>query len=108
MNGDLSWTIKKRFGRRERQRAFVRTKNLSLDGAKIFVDGIYPFAVNAVARLQLGIQYCDIRILQVDHTNDCTILRVTLSSPSRSFVSMLEEQLRINTTARKPVQGKWL
>ena len=108
MNGDLSWTTKGRFGRKQKQRAFVRTENLSLDGARIFLDGTLPFAVDATARLQLGIRYCDVRILEVLHQDDCTILRITFVTPSRSFVSILEEQLAINTGARGTVEGKWV
>lgn len=108
MNGELSWTTKLRFGRKARQRAFIRTSNLSLDGAKLSIPGEYPFAVGAIARIQLGIQYCELRILDVRHAQNTTTLRVTFVSPSRNFVGMLEEQLAINTKARERIEGKWV
>lgn len=107
MNGDLQWVTKGRFGRKQRQHAFVRTSNLSLDGAQVELNGIYPFADKARARLQLGIRYCDVRIMDVKHQRDKTILRLFFMAPNADFVALVESQLPVITTDRERFEGKW-
>ena len=107
MNGDLSWVTKGRLGRKQTQRSYVRTLNLSLDGARIELKGHYPFLVDAVARIQLGIRYCDVRILDVVHTGERTILRIFFISPDPDFVSVIEDQLPSLTADRELHERKW-
>lgn len=107
INGELCWATKGRFGRRETQRSYLRTLNLSLDGARIELKGHFPFRVDAVARIQLGIQYCDVRVLDVEHNNDRTILRIFFVSPTRDFIAVVEEYLPTTTEHRGLHQGEW-
>lgn len=108
MNGELTWTTKSRLGRTAKNHAFVRTSNLSLDGAQVEMTGTLPFSLGATVRLTLGIQPCDVQIKDVSHQRGRTILRVSFLSPSTSFVQVLEEYLPVDAKARAHYQQKWI
>ena len=108
INGELAWMTKGRFGKRERQRAYVRTLNLSLDGARIGMKGELPFSVGAQARLQLGISFSDVKVLEVTHHGGNTFLRVSFLSPGLDFVATVEERLPVITENRAFYEGKWV
>ncbi len=108
INGDLRWIAKGRFGRKERQRSFLRTLNLSLDGARVELKGHIPFTVGTTARIQLGIRFCDVRILDVLHEENRTILRLSFAAPDRDFVTQIEEYLPTSSADRAQYEGKWI
>lgn len=108
INGELSWITKGRLGRKERQHSYVRTSNLSLDGTRVDLNGHFPFAIDAVARLQLGIYCCDVRILEVIHSGERTSLRLCFMAPSTEFVSVVEQHLPVITPGRDAFEGKWI
>lgn len=108
INGELTWVTKGRLGRKTKGHAFVRTSNLSLDGARLDMAGNFPFSLGAIVQLTLGIHPCGVQIKDVSHRSGRTILRVSFLSPSTDFVSVLEEHLPIDTTARRHYEGKWL
>ncbi len=108
INGELTWVTKGRLGRKTNQHAFVRTSNLSLDGARLDMTGTLPFSVGATVRLTLGIQTCQVQIKDVSHDRGRTILRVCFLSPSNNFVQVLESYLPVDSKAREHYQNKWL
>lgn len=108
MNGELTWMAKGRLGRKTSHHAFVRTSNLSLDGAQLNMAGTLPFKIGATVRLTLGIECCDAQIKDVSHRSGRTTLRVSFLSPSTNFVHILEEYLPVDTKTRGQYEGKWL
>ncbi len=108
MNGELSWVTKGRFGRKERQNGYVRTLNLSLDGARITMRGHLPFNVGAQARIKLGLSVSDVKILDVEHQGGSTLLRIVFLSPPHDFVAIVEEYLPVITANRQFYEGKWV
>ena len=107
VNGELKWYTKSRVGRTTAHRSFIHTLNLSLDGAKIQLDGIYHFEVKSRARLQLGIAFTDVSVLEVGQENGHTTLRLFFMAPNSDFVSFLEDNLPMITQDRHFYEGKW-
>ena len=107
VNGELKWYTKSRLGRKESHRSFIQTINLSLDGAKIELDGIYQFEVKSRARLQLGIAFTDVTVLEVGQENGFTTLRLVFMAPNTDFIAFLEENLPTITQDRQFYEGKW-
>ena len=107
LNGELTWFTKNRFGRKKQHHSFVRTENLSLDGTKIEIPGLHQFPIDHVARVRLGITYCDVRVMAVEHRHDSTIVRLVFVSPNTDLISFLEQSLPVGTTNRQFYEGKW-
>ncbi len=108
INGELVWFTKGRLGKQRRHHSFVRTSNLSLEGAKIHLSGTHDIATGAKARLQLGIISNDVRVLEANHTGSSTWLRVVYKEPSQQFIAYLEENLPVITEDRSRFEGKWV
>ena len=108
INGELVWFTKSRFRGKQRHHSFIRTKNVSLEGARVEFNGVHEFSAKAKARLQLGILPCDVTVLECKHTADKTTLRVVYKEPSQEFIAYLEEQLPTITADRELYEGKWL
>ena len=93
-NGELLWATKKMFGRVSNERAFLVTQNLSRDGAKLLLDDDYHFPIRSRARLKLGIEYCEVEILDVKKSiKDRTTLRVTFVNPNAKFNKVVQQYL---------------
>ena len=90
-NGELLWATKSRLGRVKNHREYITTINVSIDGAKIVVPGRVTFPTGARARLKLGIEFCDVDVLESSTNGNRTIARVTFVNPSRRFVSVVEK-----------------
>lgn len=108
INGELVWFTKRMLRGKERHHSYVRTINISLEGAKIEIGGIHEFSPGSKARLQLGILQSDVSILDCSHASQKTTLRVIYKAPSYEFISYLEEQLPTITPNRQKYEGKWL
>lgn len=108
-NGELLWATK-RLGRVKTHREYITTVNVSIDGAKILVPGSHAFPVGARARLKLGIEFCDVEILESDHTTvtDKTYARLLFLNPSTKFVSVVERWMPISTEARERFTSVWI
>ncbi len=107
-NGELLWATKSRVGRVKNHRDYVRTINVSIDGAKLVLPGRHSFPNGAKARLKLGIEYCEVEILQSDNSvmPGETMLRVSFLAPNARFVSVLEKWIP-TSNQREPFSSSW-
>jgi hypothetical protein len=106
-NGELLWATKSRLGRVKSHREYVTTINVSVDGAKIALKGRHDFPLHSRARIKLGIEFCDVEVLQIGATPDTTILRISFVSPTHRFVSAVEKWLPISTDERDDFVSSW-
>ena len=107
-NGELVWATKSRLGRVTTHREFVTTKNVSIDGALIVLPGSWEFPENARARLKLGIEFCDVEILESRRTGSASLLRMMFLQPTPRFVSVLEGWMpAVATEVRQGFQSIW-
>ncbi len=108
-NGELLWATKSRFGRVSNHRDFITTVNVSMDGAKIVLKGRHTFPPNARARLKLGIEFCEVEVLEVLHKSrpDSTQLRLLFISPNARFVSVVEKWMPIDAQGRDEFISAW-
>jgi len=94
-NGELLWATKSRVGRISNHREYIKTVNVSMDGAKIAVPGYRSFPVGARARLKLGIEFSE-------------VVRVTFVSPNHRFISVVERWMPISTEERDDFMSSWI
>jgi len=80
-----------------------------MDGAKIVMKGRHTFPTSARARLKLGIEFCEVEILEVQHRSgpDSTQLRLSFISPSARFVSVVEKWMPIDAHGRDEFVAAW-
>lgn len=109
-NGELLWATKSRLGKVATHRDYVTTVNVSMDGAKIIMRGRHSFPDAARARLKLGIEFCEVEVLEVLHKSrpDTTQLRLTFISPNPKFVSVVEKWMPINSNERDAFVSAWM
>jgi hypothetical protein len=108
-NGELLWATKSRLGRVRSHREYITTIDVSVDGAKIELAGRHLFAPNAHARMKLGIEFCEVEVLDVDRKSRSgnTILRLSFVAPSSKFVSVVEKWMPISTDDRNEHLSSW-
>gem|GEM_PF-1435646 len=106
-NGELVWTSKSRLGRKTTNREFITTKNLSVEGAKIVLPGEWEFAENERARLKLGIDFCDVTILDAASNGVATTIRLGYVAPSPSFIQAIERAQPDADDGRFSMMGLW-
>lgn len=96
-NGELIWATKGIMGRVQTHRAYLMTENLSVDGARLTVRGKHHLPPGIRARLKLGLEFCDVELLDVKFPSPGrTTLRVTFLSPNRRFLEVVEQYLPIS------------
>lgn len=100
-NGELLWATKSRVGRVKNHREYVTTVNVSIDGAKLAIPGEHKFPTGARARLKLGIEFCDVDVLETIPSRSSTIARVTFVNPSPRFVAVVENWIPITNAAHR-------
>jgi hypothetical protein len=107
-NGELLWATKSRIGRVKTHRDYITTINVSVDGAKVALKGDHNFPKYSRARLKLGIEFCEVEILDIDRSpKDYTILRMSFISPTSRFVSVVEKWMPISTDERDDFVNVW-
>jgi len=109
-NGELLWATKSRVGRISNHREYIKTVNVSMDGAKIAVPGYRSFPVGARARLKLGIEFSEVEVLETigNTSSDFTLVRVTFVSPNHRFISVVERWMPISTEERDDFMSSWI
>jgi len=109
-NGELLWATKSRVGRVTNHREYITTVNVSIDGAKIAVPGYRSFPAGARARIKLGIEFCEVEVLETITAtgSDYTLVRVNFISPSARFVSVVENWLPISQEERNDFMSNWI
>lgn len=106
-NGELLWATRSWIGRVTNHREYITTKNISIDGAKIAIPGDHGFPARARAQLKLGIQFCEVEVLQAEVVNSATIARVLFLSPDQRFISEIERYLPSGKDGREDFLSAW-
>lgn len=107
-NGELLWATKSRLGKIKSHREYITTSNVSVSGARITVPGDNTFPVRSRARLKLGLEYCEVEILEVSKPNkNLSELRLAFITPSARFISIVEQWMPISTDERETYQSAW-
>ena len=108
-NGELIWATRNRLGRTHTHRAFLRTDNVSLEGARLVLDGDYSFPLEARARLKIGLQFCEVQVRAIeDAPSSYTVLRVVFLAPTAAFLHEVERYLPIqNWDDRAVYEPQW-
>jgi len=108
-NGELLWATKSIFKRIAKHREFITTVNVSIDGAKIVLKGRHIFPSQARARLKLGIEFCEVEVLEslYDAKSNRTLLRLSFVTPTSRFVSVVEKWMPIDTAERDQFSSSW-
>ena len=108
-NGELLWATRTRLGRVSTHRDYVTTMNISIDGAKVVMKGRQSFPTNARARLKLGIEFCEVEILEALHKSqpDSTQLRLNFIAPNPRFISVVEKWMPIDAQDRDEYISAW-
>lgn len=97
-NGELIWATKGLLGKVSTHRAFLMTENLSVDGAKLTIEGKHYLPPGVRARFKLGLEFADVEILEVKHpAPDRTHLRIMFLSPTRRFLEEVEKYLPVSS-----------
>ncbi len=108
-NGELLWATRNRLGRTHTHRAYLRTENVSLEGARLVLQGDHSFPLEARARLKIGLKFCEVQVRAIeDAPSDYTILRVVFLAPTADFLQEVERYLPIeNWEDRAIYQPNW-
>lgn len=107
-NGELLWATRSRLGRVKSFRKYITTINVSVSGAKVAVPGSHVFPIHSRARLKLGLEFCDVEVLQVDSTaQGRTVLRLNFLNPSTRFITIVEKWMPISTDERENFLQVW-
>lgn len=109
-NGELIWATRNRLGRTNTHRAFLRTENVSLEGARLIIQGDHSFPLGARARLKIGLKFCEVQVQAIEEApSGQTILRVVFLAPTSDFLHEVERYLPIeNWEERAVYQSNWL
>ena len=107
-NGELLWATRSRLGRVKSYREYITTLNVSVSGAKIVVPGSRSFPPHSRARLKLGLEFCEVEVLEIDTSKPGhTVLRLTFVAPSARFISIVEQWMPISTDERDNFIQAW-
>ena len=108
-NGELIWATRNRLGRTHTHRANLRTENVSLDGARLVLDGDHSFPLQARARLKIGLKFCEVQVQAIeDAPSGTTVLGVVFLGPTAEFLHEIERYLPIgNWDDRAIYQSRW-
>lgn len=109
-NGELLWATRSRLGKVKNVREYITTTNISIDGARIAIPGHHQFPDGAHARFKLGIQFCEVEVLEADTKSmpNYTIARLLFLSPDRRFVAVVEKYLPVATDERDEFISNWV
>ncbi len=108
-NGELVWATRNRLGRTHTHRAFLRTENVSLEGARLVLNGDHSFPIGARAQLKIGLQFCDVQVRAIDEApSGYTVIRVLFLGPTAAFLHEVERYLPIaNWDQRAIYEQNW-
>jgi len=107
-NGELLWATKSRLGRVKTHRQYITTDNVSVAGAKVILQGDYDFPVRSRARLKLGLEYCEVEVLEHHKSGTGqTMLRLSFITPSMKFITVVEKWMPISTDRRDDFVQSW-
>lgn len=107
-NGELIWATRSRLGKIKTHHAYITTTNVSVSGARIELSGKHNFPIRSRARLKLGLEYCEVEVLESDtSTSAKTILRLSFITPSSRFISIVEKWMPISTDERDEYVHAW-
>lgn len=107
-NGELLWATKSRLGKVKSHHEYITTTNVSVSGARITVPGDHDFPLRSRARLKLGLEYCEVEILEVAKPNkNRSDLRLAFITPTSRFISIVEQWMPISTDEREDYQAAW-
>ena len=107
-NGEFVWATKNRLGRVKTHREFVTTTDISVEGAKIRMDGNQDFPVKFRGRMKLGLHFCDVEVLESEHVGDSTVLRLLFLAPNQQFIEIIEQWMPISQEDRSEFKSAWL
>jgi hypothetical protein len=107
-NGELLWATRSRLRKVKTHRKYITTENVSVSGAKIILNGDFRFPVGSRAQLKLGLEYCEVEVLEVlKSKGGLTMLRLTFITPSSKFVTIVEQWMPISTGERDDFVHAW-
>jgi hypothetical protein len=106
-NGELLWATRTRLGRVSTHREYITTDNVSVSGAKIALKGKHDFPLRSRARLKLGLEFCDVEVLQIETVSNSTVLRLAFLTPNSRFITIVEQWLPISTNDREEFVSAW-
>ncbi len=108
-NGELVWATRSRLGKVKTHREYITTENVSVSGAKIILRGDYDFPVRSRGRLKLGLEYCDVEVLEIKKSQaGDTMLRLAFLTPTSRFISIVEQWMPISTDEREDFVHAWM
>lgn len=107
-NGELIWATRSRFGKIKTHREYITTTNVSVSGAKIELSGNHHFPQRSRARLKLGLEYCEVEVLETGTSKSgTTSLRLSFITPSARFITIVEQWMPISTDEREDHIHAW-
>lgn len=106
-NGELIWATRSRLGRVSTHREFITTDNVSMSGAKIVLKGKHDFPLRSRAQLKLGLEICDVEVLQIETSSKATLLRLAFITPGLRFITIVEHWMPISTDGRDEFASAW-
>ena len=106
-NGELLWATRSRLGRVSTHREYITTTNVSVSGAKITLKGKHDFPLRSRARLKLGLEFCEVEVLEVETSSKSTELRLAFITPNSRFITVVEQWLPISTDDRDDFVSAW-
>lgn len=107
-NGELIWATRSRFGKVKTHREWITTSNVSVSGARITVPGGHDFPLRSRARLKLGLEFCEVEVLEVSKPSSSqTDLRLSFITPSAKFITVVEQWMPISTDDREEFSQAW-
>ena len=106
-NGELVWATRSRLGRVRTHREFITTDNVSMSGARIALRGKHDFPLRSRARLKLGLEFCDVEVLEIETSFNSTVLRLAFLTPNSRFVAIVEQWMPISTNDRDEFVSAW-
>lgn len=111
IQGELQWQVKRRIGGIKTNKVSMQTIDLSVDGAKVLVDGKVDLPVGASVLIVFRDQSSPARVRQVltDESDiDTKMLRLQLEQPPVEFMRIIDQWLDASAGGRKFVETTWL
>ncbi len=106
-NGELLWATRTRLRRVRTHREYITTDNVSVSGAKIVLKGKHYFPLHSRARLKLGLEFCEVEVLQIDTSSNSTVLRLAFLTPNPRFITIIEKWMPVSTNNRDEFVSAW-
>jgi len=107
-NGELVWATRSRMGKIKTHREYITTSNVSVSGARITLPGNHDFPLRSRARLKLGLEYCEVEVLDIAKPDSKhTDLRLSFITPSSRFITIVEQWMPISTDERDDYVQAW-